>query len=58
VAQIVPLPTRAHRRLFTEADLAEREFTAYSARRLEDQSKEHGVKGVYPRLAPTHAAWR
>ena len=38
VAQIVPLPTRAHRRLFTEADLAEREFTAHSARRLEDQS--------------------
>jgi hypothetical protein len=38
VAQIAQLPTRAHRRLFTETDLAEREFTAQSTRRLEDQS--------------------
>jgi hypothetical protein len=38
VAQIVPLPKRIHRRLFTEADLAEREFTAHSARGLEGQS--------------------
>jgi len=35
VAQIVPLPERTRQRLYTEADLAEREFTAHSARGLD-----------------------
>jgi hypothetical protein len=57
-AQIVPLPARAHRRLYTEADLAEREFTALRARRLEDQPAGRRAKGLHPPLAPSHAARR
>jgi hypothetical protein len=34
VAQIVPLPKRVHRRLFTEADLVARQFLPHSTRRL------------------------
>jgi len=38
VMQVVPLRQRAHQRVFTEADLAERAFTAHEARRMEDPS--------------------
>jgi hypothetical protein len=58
VAQIVPLPERTCQRLYTEADLAEREFTAHSTRRLEDQSAGQRPKGVYPHLVPSQAARR
>lgn len=35
VAQIIPLPGRVHRRLFTESDLTTRQFLQHSARRLD-----------------------
>jgi hypothetical protein len=45
--QIVPVPPRPHRRLFTEADLVLREFLPNSTRRLQrDQTPESGTRSL------------
>jgi hypothetical protein len=43
VAQIVPLPKRLHRRLYTEADLSTRQFLPGSARRYRGQIQKSGI---------------
>jgi hypothetical protein len=60
VPQIVPLPERARRRVYTEADLEARQFLPHAARIVPRPDAAESVRGLHSssRQAPAHAAHR
>ena len=55
VAQIVPVPERAHRRLYTEADLDVRQFLPHGVRPLASAGALALVRAIHPHARPVHA---
>lgn len=55
VAQVVPVPERAHRRLYTEADLDVRQFSARGVVPVPGADQPTLVRGLHPKARPVAA---
>jgi hypothetical protein len=55
VSQVVPVPDRAHRRVYTEADLEVRQFTATGVKAPSLAGKPVLVRGMHPQARPIPA---
>lgn len=55
VAQVVPVPERAHRRLYTEADLDVRQFSSRGVVPVPGADQPTLVRGLHPKARPVAA---